>query len=104
MGLGPGAFRPPDVGTPASLWAASNDPALVCSLAIGGGATVVPLQVGGNLKDMIEAHDLEELRQIDSQDILGPTYDALPGGGLPPDVRRDYIQSYAGDRFVESVR
>jgi pimeloyl-ACP methyl ester carboxylesterase len=102
--LGPVHFVAPDVGTPASLWAAANDPSLVCSLAIGGGATVVPLQVGGNLKDMIEAPDLEGLRQIDSKDILGPTYDAIPGGGLPSDVRVDYLQSYAGDRFVESVR
>jgi pimeloyl-ACP methyl ester carboxylesterase len=102
--LGPVHFVAPDVGTPAALWAAANDPALVRSLAIGGGATVVPLQVGGDLKDMIEALDLERLRQINSKDILGPTYDAIPGGGLPPDVREDYLRSYAGDRFVESVR
>src|SRR5271156_1547498 len=63
-GLGPVHFVAPDVGTPATLWAAASDPALVRSLAIGGGATVVPLQVGGDLKDMIEALDLEGLRQI----------------------------------------
>jgi pimeloyl-ACP methyl ester carboxylesterase len=102
--LGPVHFVAPDVGTPASLWAAANDPALVRSLAIGGGATVVPLQVGGALKDMIEAPDLEGLRRVNSKDIVGPTYDAIPGGGLPPDVREDYLESYAGDRFVESVR
>jgi pimeloyl-ACP methyl ester carboxylesterase len=102
--LGPVHFVAPDVGTPAALWAAANDPALVRILAIGGGATSVPLQVDGNLKDMIEAPDLEGLRQIDSKDILGPLYDAIPGGAPPPDVRDDYLESYAGDRFVESVR
>src|SRR3984957_19884445 len=96
--LGPVHFVAPDVGTPAALWAAANDPALVRSLAIGGGATVVPLQVGGNLKDMIEAPDLEGLRQVDSREILGPTYDAMPGGAPPPDVRGDYLESYAGGR------
>jgi pimeloyl-ACP methyl ester carboxylesterase len=102
--LGPVHFVAPDVGTPAALWAAANDPALVLSLAIGGGAIAVPLQVGGNLKDMIEAPDMEGLRKIDSRDILGPLYDAIPGGAPPPDVRSDYLESYAGDRFVESTR
>jgi pimeloyl-ACP methyl ester carboxylesterase len=102
--LGPVHFVAPDVGTPAALWAAANEPALVRSLAIGGGATAVPLQVGGNLKDMIEAPDLEGLRQVESKDILGPVYDSMPGGAPPPDVRDDYLESYAGDRFVESAR
>jgi pimeloyl-ACP methyl ester carboxylesterase len=102
--LGPVHFVAPDVGTPAALWAAANDPALVRSLAIGGGATAVPLQVDGSLKDMIEAPDMEALRQIDAKDILGPIYDAIPGGAPPPDVRDDYLESYAGDRFVESAR
>ena len=103
-GLGPVHFVAPDVGTPATLWTAANEPALVRSLVIGGGATIVPLQVEGALKDIIEAPDLDGFRQIDSKDILGPIYDSIPGGGTPPDVRDDYLQSYAGDRFVESAR
>jgi len=102
--LGPVHFVAPDVGTPATLWAAARNPELVRSLVIGGGAMAVPLQVGGALKDMIEAPDLEAIRQIDSKDILGPIYDAIPGGGTPADVKDDYLESYAGDRFVESIR
>jgi pimeloyl-ACP methyl ester carboxylesterase len=102
--LGPVHFVAPDVGTPAALWAAANDPALVRSLAIGGGGIAVPLQVGGSLKDIIEAPDMEGYRQLDSKEILGPVYDAMPGGAPPPDVRDDYLGSYAGDRFVESAR
>ena len=102
--LGPVHFVAPDVGTPSALWAAANGPALVRSLAIGGGAIAFPLQVGGNLKDIIEAPDMDGLRQIDSKDILGPVYDAIPGGAVPPEVRDDYLESYAGDRFVESTR
>ena len=60
---------------------------LVRSLVIGGGATAVPLRVGGALKDIIEAPDMEGYRQIDSKEILGPVYDAIPGGAPPPDVR-----------------
>src|ERR1700690_3536772 len=86
-GLGPIHFVAPDVGTPATLWAAANEPTLVRSLVIGGGATIVPLQVEGALKDIIEAPDLDGFRHIDSKDILGPIYDSIPGGGTPPDVR-----------------
>src|SRR5580700_10041680 len=60
--LGPVHFVAPDVGTPAALWAAASGPELVRSLAIGGGAVAVPLQVGGNLKDIIEAPDMEGYR------------------------------------------
>ena len=28
----------------------------------------------------------------------------MPGGAPPPEVRKDYLESYAGDRFVESAR
>ena len=102
--LGPVHFVAPDVGTSAALWAAAADPALVRSLAIGGGATAVPLQVGGALKDIIEAPNMDAYRQIDSRQILGPVYDAMAGGPPPLDIRDDYLESYAGDRFVESAR
>jgi pimeloyl-ACP methyl ester carboxylesterase len=93
-----------DVGTSAALYAAATNPSLVRSLVVGGGGIAVPLQVGGSLKDIIEAPDMEAFRQIDSKEILGPTYDAMAGGPPPPDVRNDYLESYAGDRFVESAR
>ena len=50
----------------------------------------VPLQVGGALKDIIEAPDMEGYRQIDSKEIPGPVYEAIPGGAPPPDVLDDY--------------
>lgn len=102
--LGPVHFVGPDVGTPAALLAAASNPELVRSLAIGGGATAVPLQVGGALKDIIEASDMEGYRKIESKAFLAPVYDAIPGGPPPTDIRDDYFESYAGDRFVESAR
>ena len=101
--LGPVHFVAPDVGTPAALWAASNNPALVRSLAVGGGAIAVPLQVGGALKDMIEVPDMDGYRQIDSRDILGPVYDAMPGGAPPPEVREGLPGVLCG-RPVRGVR
>jgi len=76
----------------------------VRSLVIGGGATAVPLDVGGNLKNIIEAANMDSYAALDSAELLGPTYDAMAGGPPPPDVRDDYLESYAGDRFVESAR
>jgi pimeloyl-ACP methyl ester carboxylesterase len=102
--LRPVHFVAQDVGTPAALWAAAINPSMVRSLVIGGGGSAVPLEVGGTLKDIIEAPDLDGFRQIDSRDILGPTYDAMPNGPLPPEVREDYLESYDGDRFAESCR
>jgi pimeloyl-ACP methyl ester carboxylesterase len=102
--LGPVHFVAPDVGTSAALWAAVNEPPLVRSLAIGGGGMAVPLQVGGSLKEIIEAPDMDDYRRIDSREILGPLYDAMPGGAPPLEVRDDYLESYSGDRFVESAR
>ena len=88
--LGPVHFVAPDVGTSATLWAAANDPHSR-SMAIGGGAMAVPLQVGGSLKDIIDAPDMEGYRKIDSKDILGPVYDAMPEGAPPLDIRDDYL-------------
>jgi pimeloyl-ACP methyl ester carboxylesterase len=102
--LGPVHFVSPDVGTSAALFVASNRPDLVRSLVVGGGGAAYPLQVAGALKSFIEAPDLEGIRQLDSRDLLGPVFDAMPGGPLPADIREDYMRSYAGDRFAESAR
>jgi pimeloyl-ACP methyl ester carboxylesterase len=99
--LGPVHFVGPDVGTSAQLWSAATNPDLVRSLVVGGGAMALPLQVGGALKDIIEAPNMDWV--TDSALALGPVYDAIPGG-TPPEVKADYLASYAGDRFAESAR
>ncbi len=99
--LGPVHFVGPDVGTSAQLWAAATNPDLVTSLVIGGGAVALPLQTGGALKTIIEAPNMDWV--TDSAQTLGPVYDAIPGG-TPPEIKADYLASYAGDRFVESAR
>jgi pimeloyl-ACP methyl ester carboxylesterase len=102
--LGAVHFVSPDVGTAAALFVAASRPDLVRSLVVGGGGSAYPLQVAGALKDFIEMPDLEGLRKLDSKDLLGPVYDSIPGDPLPAEVRADYLQSYAGDRFAESAR
>ena len=57
------------------------------------------------LKDWVEAPDLEGYRSADPRQIVGAALSAdLERYALPEYVREDYLSSYDGDRFVESMR
>src|SRR5437588_2635874 len=60
----------PDVGTSAALFAAALHPGKLRSLVVGSGGTAYPLQVGGVLKDIINAPDLKAFRAIDPGSTL----------------------------------
>lgn len=95
----------PDVGTAAALFAAALHPGKVSSLVVGNGAIAYPLQTTGFLKDVIEAPNLDAFRAIDPRATLGASLDeGHERYKLPPEVREDYLKSYEGDRFVESMR
>ena len=95
----------PDVGTSAALFAVALHPGKLRSLVIGSGGTAYPLQLGGVLKDFVDAPDLEVFRAMDSRINLGNVFDtSFEHYKLPNQVREDYLQSYEGDRFVESMR
>ncbi len=95
----------PDVGTSAALFAAALHPGKLRSLVIGSGGTAYPLQVGGVLKDIIDAPDLEAFRAIDPRVTLGASLEkGHEHYRLPAEVREDYLKSYEGGRFAESTR
>jgi pimeloyl-ACP methyl ester carboxylesterase len=95
----------PDVGTAAVLFAAGQHPGKLRSLVVGNGGIAYPLQVGGVLKDFIDAPNLDAFRAIDSRIVIGNALDvSYEHYKLPDEVREDYLQSYEGDRFVESMR
>jgi pimeloyl-ACP methyl ester carboxylesterase len=94
----------PDVGTAASLFGAAMYPDRVRSVVVGSGGTAVPLQLGGVLKDWVEAVDLEGYRAADPREIVAGALTDIERYELPDFVRADYLSSYAGDRFVESMR
>src|SRR5947209_6486838 len=95
----------PDVGTAAVLFAAGQHPGKLRSLVVGNGGIAYPLQVGGVLKDFIDAPNLDAFRAIDSRIVIGNALDvSYEHYKLPDVVREDYLQSYEGDRFVESMR
>jgi pimeloyl-ACP methyl ester carboxylesterase len=95
----------PDVGTGASLFAAALHPGRLRSLVVGSGGAAFPLQLGGLLKDWVEAADLERYRSADPRQIVAAALTAdIERYALPDHVREDYLCSYEGDRFVESMR
>jgi pimeloyl-ACP methyl ester carboxylesterase len=95
----------PDVGTATSLFAAALYPTRFQSLTVGSGATAVPLQVGGSLKEWIEAPSIEAYRQIDGRKFVAAALGRLLERYSPrPTAREDYLSSYEGERYAESMR
>jgi pimeloyl-ACP methyl ester carboxylesterase len=95
----------PDIGTAASLFAAASHPRRLRSLVVGSGGSAVPLQLGGMLKDWVEAPDLDGFRSADPRQIVDSALTAdIERYALPDHVREDYLSSYQGNRFVESMR
>jgi pimeloyl-ACP methyl ester carboxylesterase len=93
----------PDVGTSAVLFAAAARPDLMSSVVVGSGAAAVPLQLGEPLASWVLEPDLERFRATDPRALVGAAIDTIEAG-VADDVRADYLESYDGDRFVESMR
>jgi pimeloyl-ACP methyl ester carboxylesterase len=102
-GLGTAHIVAPDVGTPATLFTAAAHPEQVASAIVGAGATAVPIQLGEPLASWVLDPDLDKYRRMDPRALVGAAVDTI-SGGLPDDVRADYLDCYDGDRFVESMR
>jgi pimeloyl-ACP methyl ester carboxylesterase len=94
----------PGVGTAAALFAAARYPGRLRSLVVGSGAAAVPLQLGGMLKDWVEAPYFEEFSGVDPRQLVAAALAGIQQYALPDCVREDYLSSYQGNRFAESIR
>ena len=94
----------PDIGTSTLLFAAAKHPDLLRSIVIGNGTAAVPIQVGGVLNDVLGAPDLEPFRKIDPRQGVDSVLAFVERYKLPEHVRDDFLSSYEGDRFAESLR
>jgi pimeloyl-ACP methyl ester carboxylesterase len=92
----------PDVGTSAALFAAATHPELFASIVVGSGGAAVPLQLGEPLRSRVLDPDLENYRAMNPRTGVGASLDNI-AGGVPDDIRADYLDCYAGDRYVESM-
>jgi pimeloyl-ACP methyl ester carboxylesterase len=93
----------PDVGTSAALFAAAAHPARVASVIVGTGGAAVPLQLGEPLASWVLDPDLDKYRRMDPGAIVNAAVDTI-AGGVPDDIRADYLACYQADRFAESMR
>jgi pimeloyl-ACP methyl ester carboxylesterase len=93
----------PDIGTGALLFAAALYPGRLRSLVVGSGGSAFPLQLGGLVKEWVEAPDLEGYRSADPRQIVARALTGIERYALPDFVREDYLSAYEGDRFVGSM-
>jgi pimeloyl-ACP methyl ester carboxylesterase len=103
VGLDRAHIVAPDVGTAAALFAAADNPGLFASLTVGAGGTKVPIQLGEPLASWVLDPDIAKYRTMDPRATVSAALDTIPGG-LPNDIRADYLDCYDGDRFVESMK
>jgi pimeloyl-ACP methyl ester carboxylesterase len=93
----------PDVGTSAALFAAAAHPERIASVIVGTGGAAVPIELGEPLRSWVLDPDLDGYRRMDARAIVNAAVDTI-AGGIPDDIRADYLDCYDGDRFVESMR
>jgi pimeloyl-ACP methyl ester carboxylesterase len=93
----------PDVGTSAALFAAAAHPERIASVIVGSGGAALPIQLGDPLASWVLDPNLDKYRQMDARASVSASLDTI-AGGIPDDIRGDYLDCYDGDRFVESIR
>jgi pimeloyl-ACP methyl ester carboxylesterase len=93
----------PDVGTSAALFAAAAHPERIASVIVGTGGAAIPIELGEPLKSWVLDPDLDKYRRMDPRAIVNVAIDTV-AGGVPDQIRADYLDSYDGDRFAESMR
>jgi pimeloyl-ACP methyl ester carboxylesterase len=93
----------PDVGTSAALFAAAAHPEKIASAIVGTGGAAVPIQLGEPLASWVLDPDLDKYRRMDPRVIVDTAVDTI-AGGIPDDIRADYLACYDGHRFAESMR
>jgi pimeloyl-ACP methyl ester carboxylesterase len=92
----------PDVGTPAVLFAVANHPGIFKSMIIGSGATD-HTDIGGILDELVNAPSLEPYRNLTGNDFVSGATENMKKYKLPEYALQDYLASYSGTRFFESV-
>src|SRR5262249_30171701 len=93
----------PDVGTSAALFAAAAHPGRFRSLVVGSGGVAVPVQLGDPLREWVFAPDLEPYRRAGGRIVVERAMQTLERYAVSDRAREDYLASYEGDRFAESM-
>ena len=102
-GLGTPHIVGPDVGTAAALFAAAAHPQLFASVIVGEGGAAIPLDLGEPLRSKVLDPDFEKFREMDPRAFVNTAMDTI-ASAIPDEIRADYLASYDGDRYFESIR
>jgi pimeloyl-ACP methyl ester carboxylesterase len=92
----------PDVGTPATLFAAANHPEAFRGLIVGSGATD-HTDIGGVLKEVVNAPSLEPFKAWTGEQFVRGAVENIKHYKVPDYVLQDYFASYVGERLFESM-
>lgn len=92
----------PDVGTSAALFAAARHPDRIAGLIVGEGGAAVPIELGEPLRSWVLDPDLDKYRAMDPHAVVNTAVGTI-AGGIPDEIRADYLDCYEGDRFAESL-
>jgi pimeloyl-ACP methyl ester carboxylesterase len=103
LGLGQPHAVGPDIGTGALLFAAAQHPRAFRSVIVGAGAATFPLHVDGALKAFVDAPSIDDFRAADPGEIIRGAISSIRNYDMPEAVRDDYIESYSGQRFLDSI-
>lgn len=71
---------------------------------MGSGGVAVPIQLGEPLASWVLDPDVERFRAMDPRAVVNVAIDTIEGPGVADEIRADYLESYDGDRFAESMR
>jgi pimeloyl-ACP methyl ester carboxylesterase len=93
----------PDVGGSAVLFAAASAPQMVASAIIGSGVTAWPLDLGDRISGWAAPSDVDLVDEAGYRQFVGAVLDGVQVP-LPNGIRDDYLSSYTGERFVQSMR
>src|SRR5262249_32440679 len=93
-----------DIGPSAALFAAAAHSSRFLSLVVGTGGTAVPVQRGDPLREWVFAPDLEPYRRLGGRAIVDRVIQTLERYVVSDSAREDYLASFEGDRFAESMR
>ena len=85
------------------LFAAANHPEAFASLIVGSGATDVD-DVGGILDEIVHAPTMESFANLTGEQFVRGAIGNMTKYSVPEVVLDDYLASYQGARFAESVR
>lgn len=103
LGLGQPHAVGPDIGTGALLCAAAQHPRAFRSIVVGAGAATFPLHVDGALKAFIDAPSIDDFSGADPGAIVRGAISSIRNYDVPDAVRDDYLESYSGERFLDSI-